>query len=783
MTRSRKRKLRRHAQAMAAGLPLASSILGYVPLALAQQPGSIEEIVVTAQKREESLQDVPLSLTALGTEKLEAYNVDSFADYVKFLPSVSFQSFGPGFSTIYMRGVASGENRNHSGPLPSVGVYLDEQPITTITGELDLHIYDIQRVEALSGPQGTLYGASSQAGTIRIITNKPDPSGFAAGYNVEGNIIDGGEAGGSAEGFVNIPINDRVAVRLVGWYQHDGGWIDNVPGTLNYPTSGIADDNSDLVEDNYNPVDTYGGRAALRINLNDSWTVTTSLMGQVQESEGGFSFDPDLGDHKVQRFLPEDSHDHWIQAALTVEGRISNFDVVYTGAMLDRNVDTHLDYSDYSYFYDVLYSYGAYFYDNAGNFINPAQFIIGKDRYEKISHEFRISTDQEKRVRGVAGFFMQRQQHDIEQRYMVDGLTNLFWVTGWPDTIWLTEQVRNDRDYALFGEASVDILPNVTATGGVRYFQSRNSLRGFFGYNANFSGGTGEAACFSPERVNGAPCLNLDKQVEENGLLGKANLTWHVTDDHMVYFTWAEGFRPGGINRRGTLPPYKSDYLTSYEAGWKTAWFGGTLRFNGAVFHSEWDDIQFSHLGANGLTEIKNAGGAEMDGVEISLDWLPTERWSFSGALSWIDAELTENYCGTVGPDGEPETNCAAPEAPKGTSLPVTPEFKANLTARYSFPLGTFDAYVQGSVIYQSDVWADLRLQDRAAHGEQDAYALVDFSAGIAKDNYRVVLYVENAFDDIAEGFRFDQCTICGPQTYVIGAQPRTVGIRFGQEF
>jgi outer membrane receptor protein involved in Fe transport len=173
--------------------------------------GGLEEIVVTAQKRTEDLQSVPLSIQAFSTQRLQDLNIQRFDDYVRFMPSVSYQTLGPGFAAVYMRGVASGGDGNHSGSLPSVGIYLDEQPITTIQGALDVHLYDIQRVEALAGPQGTLYGASSQAGTLRIITNRPDASAFDASYGLEVNSVDGGGLGYLAEGMVNLPINDRAA--------------------------------------------------------------------------------------------------------------------------------------------------------------------------------------------------------------------------------------------------------------------------------------------------------------------------------------------------------------------------------------------------------------------------------------------------------------------------------------------------------------------------------------------------------------------------------------------
>ena len=195
-----------------------SMLTGVAAPALAQTgdtSAQLEELVITAQKRAENLQDVPVAVTALSTQRLDQLQVSDMNDFIKFLPNVTVNTSSPGFAKIYMRGIASGENGNHSGPQPSVGIYLDEQPVTTITGPLDVHVYDIARVEVLAGPQGTLYGASSQAGTIRIITNKPSTSGFEAGYDVEVNSVSHGGIGYGVEGFVNQPLGDRAAVRLV----------------------------------------------------------------------------------------------------------------------------------------------------------------------------------------------------------------------------------------------------------------------------------------------------------------------------------------------------------------------------------------------------------------------------------------------------------------------------------------------------------------------------------------------------------------------------------------
>ncbi len=198
-----------------------------------------EEIVVTATKRAENLQDVPIAITAITTKTLDDLQVNSFDDYARLVPSLSSKAGGgggsadgPGTNNVYFRGVASGENANHSASLPSVGTYLDEQPITTIGGALDVHIFDIARVEALAGPQGTLYGASSQAGTVRIITNKPDLNGTYGAVNLEVNKVAHGDFGYSGEGFVNLPISSNVAARVVGWYRRDGGYIYNIRGEL-----------------------------------------------------------------------------------------------------------------------------------------------------------------------------------------------------------------------------------------------------------------------------------------------------------------------------------------------------------------------------------------------------------------------------------------------------------------------------------------------------------------------------------------------------------------------
>jgi outer membrane receptor protein involved in Fe transport len=792
---------------------LASTMLTCVTSAYAQQRSagiSPKEIVVTAQKRSENLQNVPFSIQALTTEKLTELNVTNFSDYAKFLPSVSFQTVAPGQTSVYMRGVASGENGNHSASLPSVGIYLDEQPVTTILGALDVHVYDIARVEALAGPQGTLYGASSQAGTLRIITNKPDPSKYSAAFDVSLNAVDHGGIGHGAEGYVNIPLSDKAAIRLVGWTQHDAGYIDNVHGQRPYLTSGAIEDNANLAKKNFNDVDTYGGRAALKVDLDDRWTVTPSVMAQSAYANGIFAYDPSVGDLQVERYNEDWNKDRWIQAALTLEGKISNLDFVYAGAMMDRKLSGHSDYSDYSYWYDQVLGYGASWIDNAGDPIAiPSQYVWGKYHFGKQSHEVRLSSPQDERFRWIVGAFYQRQTNAIEQRYKINNLNDTLEIPFWDDTLWLTTQRRIDRDRAVFGEASFDLSKPLTVTAGVRFYKAHNTLAGFFGYNyidPDIPGDLGYSGndnykCRWPVRFLGGPCMDVNKGISETGHTQKLNLTYRIDDSRMIYATWSTGFRPGGVNRRGSLPPYTSDVLTNYEFGWKTSWLDDRLILNGAVFKEVWKDAQISVLGLNGLTNVRNVGQATIKGIESNIDWAVDEFLTISGGATYLSAKIDQNFCqDLVGPDQDQIThdcpptiaNRFAPEAPAGTELPVTPRFKGNVTARWEFPWLTGTGHFQMSYVYTGATWAELRIVERGLLGRQKAYGTADFSYGLDRENTTYELFLTNAFDERGDVYRSASCTIfrqdvpaviCGNQPYIVPTHPRTLGLRIGKHY
>jgi outer membrane receptor protein involved in Fe transport len=764
-----------------------------------QKTHELDTITVTAQKRTENVQEVPISIDVLSGDKLSEMNVQNTVQVLKLLPSVSYTTAGPGFGQIYMRGVASGGDGNHSGSLPSVGIYLDEEPITTIQGPLDLHMYDIQRIEALAGPQGTLYGASSQSGTIRYITNKPDPSGFSASISAEVNAIDHGGEGFVTEGYVNLPLTEWMALRAVGWSKQDAGYIDSVHSTLTYPSSGITVDNAPFVRKDFNFADTRGGRMALKIDLNDDWSILPSLAGQGQHTNGIWAFDPRYGDLKVARFAPDNSEDRWTQSALTVQGKIGNFDIVYAFAHLNRDDHVDSDYSDYSYWYDVCCAYGSYLHDNNGNLIDPTQFIHGRDNYTKTSNELRISSPKDQRFRFTAGLFDESQEHKIHQQYIINGLSDEQVVTGDPNTLWLTEQTRQDNDSAIFGEMNFDFTDRFTGTLGGRYFRTKDSLAGFFGFGDWGWSSQGVASCFLPAvPYRDAPCSTVDKTTKENDSLGKASLQYKLDSDKMIYATWSEGFRPGGINRRATLPPYQSDFLTNYEFGWKTEWLDHRLRWNGAVFQENWKDFQFAILGANGLTEIKNAAQARIRGFESNLAWAATYNLTVSGGIALYKSELTADYCGFTQLDGTPISHCPAgtinpitgdtvdgPEAPSGTRLPVTAKVKGNLTSRYNFEAWSNEAYVQGSVFFEGRRTSDLRIATNEILGDLPGYNTVDLSTGFKHGQWSFDFYINNAFDNRGALVRYAECSeeVCADQIYTVPTQPRTIGMRVTRDF
>jgi outer membrane receptor protein involved in Fe transport len=472
------------------------------------------------------------------------------------------------------------------------------------------------------------------------------------------------------------------------------------------------------------------------------------------------------------------------------------------------------------------------------------QYITGGNHFKKLSQELRVATPADKPFRVIAGAFYQHQANDILQEYHVDNLAADLSVNGRPGLIWLTKQKRIDRDYALFGEASFDLTPQITLTGGGRYYKFNNTVFGFAGFGRNpafFQGAddnpppnaagstkTGVAQCYTvsgdslrDSQLNGTdttfildgvlpgtPCINVatfengklkPKQSKGDGFTYRFNGTWKPRDGLMFYATWSKGFRPGGINRQPGLAPYNPDFLVNYELGWKTSF--GPLRWNGAIYHQRWQKFQFSFLGENSLTVVQNGRDATINGVETDVNYVHGGL-SLTAAAAYTDAKTKGNIC-AVAADTTP--NCdliltpddpATPEdeterdvitAPNGTRLPITPKFKITATARYTWDMGPGKAHAQVGILHQGSAPSALKTEDEAVTGKLPAYTLVDLFAGYDWSKYSFEAFATNVFDKRNQLSRFTGCGLCGAvgfnQTRIVPGTPRTIGIRVGMKF
>ena len=666
-------------------------------------------------------------------------------------------------------------------------------PLTTIANGVDLHIYDISRVEALSGPQGTLFGASSLSGTLRIITNQPDPRHFSAGVDVRGDDFTDGSAGGLVEAYVNVPVSEKVAIRLVAFDEHEGGYIDNVAKTRVFnldpgssPATGdtLTVNNSRFVKKNFNDVDTYGGRAALRVDLDDSWSVTPGVIYQHQRANGNFLINPALGDLKVADFSPDLNVDEWYLASMTVKGKIANWDVIYAGGWFDRTVLNRADYSYYAVAYDAA-GYTSYvtFPDGHGGFLDPDQQFNSFDKYTKFSNEIRVSSPTDYFIRGLFGLFQERQTNLTTSNYVIPGLaatgdvnpnTGFTWaVPTAGDDVFYKHLSRVDRDFAVFGELAWDIRPNLTLTVGGRYFTADNTLFGFSGFSKNAGDPT---TCHPLTGITMVPCVNVNAQVKESGETHKVNLSWKIDPQRMVYFTYSTGFRPGGVNRLALAPPYSPDTISNYELGWKTTWLDGRLRVNGAVFDEEWTGVQYalSPPGGLGVTIIINAGNARSYGLEGDVAFRVTDSLTLSASGTVLHAAISKGFCDASG-------QCAS----AGTRLPVQPDWKLNAGARYEFNVSEFKSFVEGDVSAQGVSTSALFPGDEAALGTTPAFATFDLSAGFGKDNWTVQAFAQNLFDERGVLSKNTDCavSICGPFPLSYITKPRLVGVKLSAKF
>jgi outer membrane receptor protein involved in Fe transport len=439
-------------------------------------------------------------------------------------------------------------------------------------------------------------------------------------------------------------------------------------------------------------------------------------------------------------------------------------------------------------------------------------------------------------VRGLLGFFYQKQEHDFYQEFgRLEGLADRLVPNGWvndpesefPGVVYLNSMDREDTDQAVFATISFDITDDLELSVGGRYFEPEVTVKGFFGYGLGFNrncdpalgpdctlgtaddntepgaianggegafdpnalrlGRDGEWRCPSQAEARGgdSPCQNVDKGISESDSVFRVNLSWKATETSLLYATWSEGYRPGGVQRNPFAGEFLSDFLTNYELGWKTRWADDRLQFNGAIFLEEWDDVQISFQGENGITQVDNGPSAEVTGAEIQLDWLPTDSLRLAASLAYYDTELKDNFCDFADTDGDGDLDCAVVNAPAGSPLPLTPEFKGALTGRYTFPTGGWESYVQGALSYQTDAPTSIYLSNAEVLGDIPSSTFLDLAYGLGNDKYNFEIFLSNATDEDAPLTISSDCTtdVCGVQPWGVQRRPRTIGIRFSQDF
>jgi outer membrane receptor protein involved in Fe transport len=852
---------------------------------------TLAEITVTAQRREQSIQDVPISMQAFTAETLQELNITTFDDYIKDLPNVSSASNGPGQNEVFMRGLSAGSQASQgsasTGLWPNVAIYLDNQSGQLPNRNLDVYAADLNRIEVLEGPQGTLFGAGAEAGVIRYITNEPKlnttEGSVKGGYSVTSH----GDPNTDVTAVINIPIiEDHMAVRGVIYNDRHGGYIDNVAGTFTRKDSDVgigaayysvpgnvcpdggapnngycvppgakSINNSALVQNAINPATYEGMRVEALYKFNEDWDALITQSYQSLDTRGVFYQQPNASDGaplqplQVTLFNPSYDKDRFESTAWTVNGRLGMLKAVYTGGYLVRNVDQTGDYTNYTrgVYADYYQCYGDPTNNAASGCASPSAYWHTSERNTHQQHEVRLSTPDEWQARGILGAFYEDNtlydQTGWHYRTLPNctptDTTNCFSpISAYPgstvqnaglqpsDTSFYQDTKRETRQIAFFLSADYDLIPKVlTATLGTRHFLFLNSYKG----SVLSSFGCKDVYVAGGCRVDG-DSFNLDADHlsdSEAGWKSRANLTWHITRDAMVYYTFSQGFRPGGFNQnvgaQHILGPdgnnqyaiprsYSSDKLTNNELGWKTEWFEHRLIFNGAIYQENWDDVQISFFQPNLVGNLfydTNGQNFRVRGLETSLIAKPLTGLTLQAAASWnqsvqtnspalIDNVLVDAITGqrSVNYGKAITQNCTSgtcvtvtnPFGPIGSPSADSPPLQYNGRIRYDWNMGGYAPFIQFGATHQGHSYTQAGSNPNVGTGtintsrlrfENPPYSTFDASIGVSKDNWYFNLYGENLANSNASTFvSTDQFIVA--QTPL---RPRILGGQFGLKF
>ena len=740
---------------------------------------TLEEVVVTARKKDESSFEIPINITAIGGDQLERLKARDFVDFAGSVPGLQFQDLGPGDKEYIIRGV------NAKGP-STVGFYYDEAVVTASNQEdgggrnVDIKLIDMDRIEVLNGPQGTLYGANSMAGTIKFIPNKPDLETFSSFLEADVSTTEEGGENYAVNGMVNVPLGGSVGLRVVGWQFDNSGYIDQ-PRVFTGPRNNINDES------------TSGGRVMLRIQPNDRLTLDVSYFAQHTEVGGSPRYTPEgVTPWSTDGACGGPSCDflHFLfpqaQAVpgFTVTDDLTNTDITsnywedefsIASLILNYQFDfgtllatTNLFERDLFFAFDstpILVNFGI-----------PIPGITLQPQTRDVwSSEVRFSSDLDGRFNFVTGVYIQREDFVFDVEVLTinpDGGpvgklqpgnfstldTNAIFGTG--NSFFGVHDTADLEQEAVFGEVYFDLTDRWELTAGLRYFQS--DLR---------------ATAVEIHSFDPAPGPAGDSTVDDDALTFKVSMSYDINDHQMVYGTVSSGFRRGGLNR-ANIPfaafvpeSFDSDDLLNYELGYKASLFGQRVRLSSALYYIDWSDMvlgQYDDTGA--IPFLTNIGDSEILGFEFNVSASLSDNWEFAVGGSIIEAELSEDQVpdvfGNNGMDGD--------------SIPNIPTLQGYTSLSYRQPLSNGAEFsARADVNYRDDV--DTKFNTASTYNVKlDSYALVNLAAFYEHNNWLLSAYIRNVTDERAE---YDAISSFQDPLGIIGNRPRTIGVSIKRAF
>ncbi len=727
--------------------------------------GELQEVVVTARKRAENLQEVPVSIDVFTQQDMQNLAITQFEDYAEKVPSLSFNSIGPGTQMFVIRGVSDGSNYNESNT-SLTGFFLDDMSLSWYGVQPDLHLYDLERIEVLKGPQGTTFGASSMSGAVRYITNKPDVNDFSAGVDFDGGQIEHAGQNYTEEGFLNLAlISGTLGLRLSAYDSVHGGFIDNKLVTRDW-VNGVVSNNAQWAGNDYNTQHTKGGRVALKEVFSPQWSATVTYTAQQQIAFGAWDELPQVyGEDAVARFGPEARHNDASLLDFHLDGDAGIGDLVFASTywnLSERQLNEYSEYVQYAHtagnapispqylqgfacLTDPVSSPG----DSFSGCNVPIMYYDYKDYTRRWSNELRLSSRAGGRLHWLAGLYWEHTEDKSSSDYVMPGIR--YGGQAWqlaasyysPEAMpapadWFSR--LNYEDYLQsteFADINFDVTNQLNVEAGVVHFHSDFSFHSPYAAYSYQPTGPGEI---------GGPSGSEGGSHKWDSKLG---VNYKLSNTVLLYADFAQGFRDGGVNagdpascyQNGVPQQYTPDTLNNYELGWKTTLLDRHLLWDGALYYMPWKNFQTNIYDPSICTigtYNANLGDARVYGAETNVQFKLHDQWTFDGALNYTDAELISNSYDNV-----------YFQVPPGARLPYSPYFSWSADVRYETPLGErLLAYGQYDIAYKGDMYNNLTAQTANGFPRvlQPPYDIMNLRVGVSPVNSRwlVELYITN---------------------------------------